>query len=347
MIIALVVFASNAASNVPEDIAKQSVSESAFATNGIVSSGYIETSSYSLDDFKIDEQDDVDIDGLGPLPASASAENDKVRHVMFSGTIKNDYFETVFTGESYYAKQGDNWILISGPTVSDSHTIPLKGVSALNDSNASSGGQYSVTGFSSTLDEDNGTYTSKATQEIEYDFWFGKDTATITRDFVFDGAQWKPVDDVSVVESESTFDLNGKSFKTVDGGTMRNDQSVNTTITFTDDENADSIGGEYSLSFVNSGSSENYIPFSLEGSLSGAIKHRFGEDSFELTLYDSTNSVTFIGSTSSFAASAETGKAPTLTLKTTTDTVYYRSTAWGATSERKLQTTYQSFVEEL
>ena len=266
---------------------------------------------------------------------------------MFSGTIKNDYFETVFTGESYYAKQGDNWILISGPTVSDSHTIPLKGVSALNDSNASSGGQYSVTGFSSTLDEDNGTYTSKATQEIEYDFWFGKDTATITRDFVFDGAQWKPVDDVSVVESESTFDLNGKSFKTVDGGTMRNDQSVNTTITFTDDENADSIGGEYSLSFVNSGSSENYIPFSLEGSLSGAIKHRFGEDSFELTLYDSTNSVTFIGSTSSFAASAETGKAPTLTLKTTTDAVYYRSTAWGATSERKLQTTYQSFVEEL
>ena len=155
------------------------------------------------------------------------------------------------------------------------------------------------------------------------------------------------MDDISVVESKSAFDLDGKSFKAVDGGTTRNDQSVNTTITFTNDENADSIGGEYSLSFVNSGSSENYIPFSLEGSFSGAIKHRFGEDSFEFTLYDSVNNVTFIGSTSYFASSAETGKAPTLTIKTTTDTVYYRSTAWGATNERKLQTTYQSFVEQL
>lgn len=340
-------FASNVTSNVPEGIAKQSVSESTFATSGIVSSGYIESSSYSLDDFEIDEQKDVDIDVLGSLSTTASVENDKARHVMFSGTIKNDYFETVFTGESYYVKQGDNWVLISGPTISDSHTIPLKGVSSLNSSNASPSSQYSVTGFSSTLDEDNGTYTSKATQEIEYDFWFGKDTATITQNFVFDGAQWKPVDDISVVESKSAFDLDGKSFKAVDGGTTRNDQSVNTTITFTNDEDADGIEGEYSLSFVNSGSSENYIPFSLEGSFSGAIKHRFGEDSFEFTLYDSANNITFVGSTSYFAASAETGKAPTLTIKTTTDTVYYRSTAWGATNERKLQTTYQSFVEQL
>lgn len=348
LVIALISFGASAASNVPEDIAKQSVQGSSFANNGIASNNYVEASSYSLDEFKIDKQEDVNIGALSSLFATGTAGKDKARHVMFSGKIKNDYFETSFTGESYYVKQGDNWVLASGPTISDSNTKPLQGVASLNGTSThfySSDASYSVSNFSSTLDENNGSYTSEATQDVEYDFWFGKDTAKNTQDFTFDGTQWKPLGDVSVSETKSTFALNGKSFKSVDRGTGWNNSSVDTTITFENGTDASNITGTYSLSYSYTGSSTEYTPFSIDGPLVGSIKHEFGQNTFDIELNDATNNVTFSGGSSSSGITAGSGTTNGIGLSTKTKSVYHKSRY--RDEGDVLEIYYQRFAEQV
>ena len=165
-IIVAAVVGFNMANNVPEDTVRQALQNSSTVADGIVASDYVTAQPYDLKNLKIDKQED---ESTGEIGAAITGSN-KARHVYFSGSMENDFFKTDFTGEAYYVKQGDTWVSLLGPSITGNTTTPLQGVGRISE--ASESDDYEISNFSSTLDSSNGAYTSTATQDVSYTFWF-------------------------------------------------------------------------------------------------------------------------------------------------------------------------------
>ena len=315
----------NMASNVPEDMVRQALQNSSTMTDGIASNSYVEPEPYSLDGFKIDKQQDEAAGDIG----KALVNSDKVRHVYFSGSMKNGYFKTDFTGEAYYVKQGDTWANVLGPSITSSNTIPLKGVARMGESTDD---DYAVSNFASTLDSNNGSYTSTATQDVAYSFWFATDTATNTCTFAFDGSTWKPTGDIAVSNMQTTTNFAGKKFEYVEtGSSLFRTGTTTSTIEFTNDGENGAVSATYTLNWKYSGDTSEgsagqyYLPVALSGDLQGTVQHTFGQDDFDIELNDTANQVTFAGGESYSTISAGNGESNTLSLSATTNAKSFES----------------------
>ena len=209
-------------------------------------------------------------------------------------------------------------------------TTPLQGVGRISE--ASESDDYEISNFSSTLDSSNGAYTSTATQDVSYRFWFATDTATNTRTFVFDGNCWKPTGDTAVSNMQTKTNFAGKKFEYTDTGSgIFKSGTTNSTIEFTSDGENGQVAATYSLDWKYSGdtsknsSGQYYLPVNLSGNLTGAIEHEFGKDNFSIELNDAENQVTFTGGESYATISAGDGESNTMSLSAATNTKYFES----------------------
>ena len=316
----------NMANNVPKDMVRQALQNSSTMTDGIASNDYVDDQPYSLDGFKIDKQQDEAAGEIG----KALVNSDKVRHIYFSGSMKNDFFKTDFTGEAYYVKQGDTWANVLGPSITGSTTTPLKGVTSMAYSDSDD--DYTVSNFASTLDSANGSYTSTATQDVAYSFWFATDTATNTCTFTFDGNRWKQVGDIQVSNMQTKTNFTGKKFEYMEtGSSLFRTGTTTSTIEFIDDGTDGSLTATYTLNWKYSGDTSEgsagqyYLPVNLSGTLSGSIDHTFGQDDFDIELNDSANQVTFTGGESYSSISAGDGASNTMSFSATTNTKSFES----------------------
>lgn len=325
-IIVAAVVGFNMANNVPEDTVRQALQNSSTVADGIVANDYVTAQPYDLKNLKIDKQED---ESTGEIGAAITGSN-KARPVYFSGSMENDFFKTDFTGEAYYVKQGDTWVSLLGPSITGNTTTPLQGVGRISE--ASESDDYEISNFSSTLDSSNGAYTSTATQDVSYTFWFATDTATNTRTFVFDGDRWKPTGDTAVSNMQTKTNFAGKKFEYADTGSgMFKSGTTNSTIDFTSDDENGQVAATYSLDWKYSGntskgsSGQYYLPVNLSGNLTGAIEHEFGKDNFSIELNDAENQVTFTGGEPYATISAGDGESNTMSLSAATNTKYFES----------------------
>lgn len=325
-IIVAAVVGFNMANSVPEDTVRQALQNSSTVTDGVVANDYVTAQPYNLKSFKIDKQEDESTGEIGV----AITGSDKARHVYFSGSMENDFFKTDFTGEAYYVKQGDSWVSLLGPSVTGNTTTPLQGVARI--SQATGNDDYEISNFSSTFDSSNGAYTSTATQDVSYTFWFATDTATNTRTFVFDGNCWKPTGDTAVSNMHTATNFAGKKFEYTDTGSgLFKTGTTNSTIEFTSDGENGQVAATYSLDWKYSGdtskgsSGQYYLPVNLTGNLTGTIEHEFGKDNYSIELNDAENQVTFTGGESYATISAGDGESNTMSLSAATNTKYFES----------------------
>lgn len=306
---------SGCAGGVPDDQVKQDVVSSSITANGLVPGSYVEESTYELTDLKVGKQEDENNSGI------------ETRRVDFSGKIANENFESTFTGHAYYAKQGDSWISVVGPTTDSGSTIPLKGVDGMTTGASLQDDGVSHSDFQSSFNEENGKYFSSATETVAYEFWFADDTATNTQDFTFDPSKgWLPQGDMKASELKTTYKLAGKTFNFVGDegwGYFSNTAGKGeSSLAFTDSSD-NSISAAYALDFTakEDGYTE-YTPVSLKGTAAGKPSHKFGESSFSVELNDKDGGVTFSCQSKTPEKVAGSGTVNALIADVNTNTVF-------------------------
>ena len=216
------------ANNVPEDTVRQALQNSSTVADGIVANDYVTAQPYDLKNLKIDKQED---ESNGRNRWQSCVQQQK-RAMYIFGIDGKRLLQNRLPGEAYYVKQGDTWVSLLGPSITGNTTTPLQGVGRIGE--ASESDDYEISNFSSTLDSSNGAYTSTATQDVSYTFWFATDTATYTRTFVFDGDRWKPTGDTAVSNMQTKTNFAGKKFEYTDTGSgMFKSGTTNSTIEFT------------------------------------------------------------------------------------------------------------------
>lgn len=304
VLLLLVVFVGgNAFGAVSTDAARTAFEQSSILSKGIVSQNYTNESAYHIKSFKIDSQEDL-LAKYGSEYRSLAQTmygSEDLKSVICSGTITNDSFETDFNVEIHFAKIGGNWVTIDTPETVSSSTKPLKGPdyvkkSASTSTSSNSNPLYSD--YSSSLEESDGVYTSTVEQTVTYEFWFAKDTAKSIQKFTFDGKSgWKTVGDEEQTDTNTTWNLPSKVF----GYEKVESLSKGTSdISLSFSEISDSAAKatykiHYKPSANSSSSYSTYNEVNLNGSASGKITHDFGKESFEFTLEDTGQSVTFSG----------------------------------------------------
>ncbi|AEB07041.1 hypothetical protein Corgl_0931 [Coriobacterium glomerans PW2] len=296
ILIGVVVFTSIANSNVPEEVVKKDFEKSSFVKKGSVLSTYCEESPYKIKEFKLDGQEDVaDTGGIDTALLHSATGNAKLRNVHISGKIANESFETTFTGHVCYSKDGNGWKL-SGDPITDTHTsIPLKGVSKMEDTSSNqfhlgSSVKPEFSDVSSTLDENDGSYTSTATVKVKYSFWFADDTAVNKQKFTFDeDGGWTPQGDVKVSDTKTEWKLSGKTFEYSKSGFGR-DLTMSLALKDSDGGN---LSAAYTIVQKASSASSAYKDLNLSGTATGKPAHKYGEDNFTLPLNDPDQQVSF------------------------------------------------------
>ena len=322
----------------PIETLKQDVQQS-IAQDGIASNNYVEKSAYTVTDLKITKQEQKKLSDFG----SDFLGVDDVYGVQFSGTIKNEYFETKFTGTAYYAKQNGKWVTILSPSADDSTTTPLKGVSKISSSTSTSNSsdyEVETTNFNSTLDNNGGSYTSAASQDTVYKYWFATDTCTTTQNFVFTGKEWKTSGDKTTSDQKTEWNLTGKEF--THEASASSSQSWSSTLTFTDASNPDSVKASYTMKWDGpNANNKYYVAGDYSGNLTGKLTHEFGKNTFKYELNDSANNVTYSGTSGSKTTTA--GQGSTNTLNNSIATKYIRHESSFSTSY--FEPTYSEFVQ--
>lgn len=352
VIVAIAIFVMSAG-NVPDDVVRQSFQGSSLAQSGAVSSQYTDNSPYEIKEFKVDKQEDYQFSSADERQLVKNwYGTDQMRVVTSSGKIANESFETTFTVESCFTKQNDQWLEVGSPDVVSKTTVPLKGVSSMDQLGNNANVSYSD--FSSTFDESNGSFTSTATQKVTYTYWFAADTATDTQTFVFDvSSGWKAQGDATASDQQTNWTLNGKTFEV-----SANDQQ-GSSWSYTKSRSGQIVFGEtaggtqnatYTYAWTPTDGASNqhntYSAVSLEGTASGELVHEFGNGSFTLELNDAEHSVTINCSSSGTSTVAGSGKTQTMKVGITTNATYHTYTGFGASREDKLKDTGLTYNEK-
>lgn len=329
---------------VPKKQVEQDFKANDIMTSGIVHSDFVNESPYELVKFSVTGQEkikDVSFEEFSEAFLGARPESTVI--VSYEGTMKNENFETQFTGVANYAKYNDSWQLLDDFETTSSTTTPLKGVDFLTPKPATvkTNEIEAVTSdFESDFKNDNGVYTSSASQTATYNFWFADDSAKNTRDFTFNNEKgWVPAGDVQVSDTKTSWKLAGRTFSAsekVDSsiGSGSSVGSYDSTFSFTDaPENT--INAEYTMDFKGGkGNEEDYMVFHdylLTGSLTGTPQHEFGTNKFTVEFNDAANGVTFTCSPSDTSLVAGSGTVNTLSIDMKTDKIYleYTKYSWG------------------
>lgn len=280
--------------SVPEDVVKNALKTETSIMSGIIQSEYVNESEYELTEFSVDSQkvEDQKVSGTNASMGFV------LGTVTFSGTVKNESFETQFTGTGSFTKMTKakeaEWTP-ADITIEWTQTKPLKGVDSMGDETEAR--NTVITDFSSTFEESNGSYTSTAQRKATYAFWFAEDSCTESQTYIFDKNQgWISSGDKQTSNRSTKYLFDGKSFVLSEESANPSfpAESRSSTVTF-----AGGDGGSLSASYtfdvksVDMYSSEDYQPISLSGTLVGVVSHDFGLEEFSLNFTDAKNNVTF------------------------------------------------------
>lgn len=324
VLVAIIAFVMPLFGGVPTDVARQAFAQSSLATNGAVSSNYTNASAYEIKDFRIDKQEDAlaGYDSDTRQMAKAWYGSDQLKTVYFSGTIANESFETNFTGECGFKNINGTWSQASdySMTIDSKETKPLKGVDTLSQKSSSSNVSYSD--FNSDFNESNGTYTSNATSTVTYTYWFATDTAKASQSFTFDPSSgWKASGDATTTDQNTEWTLRDKTFKYSGTEGIVSSANIDASITFGEASDG-SMSATYSTNYTPSAGMNNvgitYNSASVKGTATGKATHKFGDNSFSITLNDSGQSVDITCKYSSWTGSSDSKNAIIVTEDTKT-----------------------------
>lgn len=270
---------------------KQDMAESSLA-DGLVSATYTDDTAYEFRDVKVKDYKEYTETFWG-VPFD-------VLELTVDATAVNESFESQFVAEVYYVKSDNQWQFEGTPDITESTTIPIKGVDYLEGSyqhqNLVEGNAgYTVSDFQSSFEvSDAGVYTSTATERYTYEYWFADDVCTKTRSFTFDPEEgWVADGDEEVRDTSTTWKLSGKTFTATEsegGGT----DNVTSTLTF-GDVNDGELSVDYTLAFdatdANAYYTTSYYNVDLAGTATGVISHEFGEANLAIDMEDVSHSV--------------------------------------------------------
>lgn len=320
VVIAVAVFAINAG-KVSADIVEQDLKNSSIVASGITSSSYLDESAYELTDFKLVSQEKQSLELFGM--------RQDVQYVTFEGTIKNNNFETQFSGDATYTKNGDSWMLGISPSVLTHTTTPLKGVDNMGLSkNEDDSENVSFSDFNATLDENGGSYTSDASVTATQSFWFADDVSSLKATFTFDNdSGWTPRGDIQASDTKTSWKLKDTSFTLTDGGMFVPSGSYDCTLKFTDDADGN-VSADYTFNFTPNNENDvynTYTPVNLGGTVTGTMSHKFGENDFSVELNDAGNAVTLECRNTSAVKVAGAGTVNAIKVNADTHSVYRTS----------------------
>lgn len=319
--IGAIAFFALSSGNVPEETVKRAVQSTEFAQKGVVSPGYVNESPYQITEFKIDSQkDEKGFGDLGATLVQGVYGTETVRHVMFSGKIANESFETSFAGDVYCVKQGSEWKEMAKPSMRTTGSVPLKGVDRITKSaddktppNGFASSPLTYDGFTSTFDSADGAYSSQATVTAACTFWFATDTAQNSLVFDFKGESgWVPRGEVQVSDTKTNWTLSGKTFE---GSAKVSNGIGNASLSF-EEPTGDVLSATYSVAYAPDPDAPaatvlgpiHYNSVDLSGNVQGKPLHEFGRPSFSADLNDGEQSVTFSCSASNGSSALVAGQ---------------------------------------
>lgn len=305
---------------VSDQTVETDLQNSSLLAEGVVSPLYTQQSSYRLTSFTVTGREKDLAEKLGF--------SGKACQVAFSATIENEAFRTELEGSVHYARKGARWKQASEFQVIAQHTTPLQGVVCFDGAFLSSDaaaseeflsaevpGASSATlkaeGFSSSLEQVDGTWHSEASQKATAAFWFADDEMTWSQLFVFDNdAGWMPQERMQY-GGETVWKLAGKTFEldveqsSLPASSMgENFASLSFEGQIAPSESADKALSEgaatlrYSVDFSPKRTEDalyRYSAVELSGTFDGVLRHTLGQNSFSLEGEDAGEQVRFQG----------------------------------------------------
>ena len=271
------------------------IQESEVGTTGIIPSKYTDNSPYHMED--------LEITNITDTYTNSQSQKD----VDFSAVILNDFFRTEVQGNAIF-NTGSNLSYSKKPQVTWSDTIPIKGVSVIEYKTSGTSTEkydFDIASFNSSIVEENNTYKCKAVEAVEFNFGFCVDKANLTQIYKFDKKEgWKEDGQQEFSDKQTLWTLAGKTFAYDKIATNNYGNDVSCNITFKDSGAADTLAADFtvkrskdkSYSSNNSSNSTSYTEYydiNKQGSCSGHVEHKFGEETFSARLISTDKIVTF------------------------------------------------------
>lgn len=320
-------------SSIPVSAVEDGLKQSDTFTKGFVSDDYTNESTYSFSDIKITKCETVTDNYIASNVASMYG-GKELKSVDFEGKMKNDSFESQFSGNATFVKGTNGWQMVESPTKTWSTTKPLKAVdkfdlsslSSSSYSSSSSGVTTSSENFKAELKENGGVYSCEAYQDYKIEYWFGTDTASVKQNFKFNPEKgWEKQGDQEITNQKTEYYLAGKTFEYT-STSISGETSNTVSLTFKSSENTENQTADYSIVHSTGSSTSKYEKaVNLLGTASGTIKHTFGENSFIIELNDSGQQVTFSGRSSNAKNVEGVGRMNTMYLSVKTNANSYES----------------------
>ena len=320
-------------STVPASAVEAGLKQSDTFTKGFVSNDYTNESAYSFSDIKITKSENPSDSYTASSVASMYGGKD-IKSIEFEGKMKNDSFESQFSGKGTVVKGSNGWQMIGTPTKTWSTTKPLKAVekfdlgssSSSSYSSSSSDTTTSSENFTAELNDNDGVYTCEASQDYKIEYWFGADTAAVKQNFKFNPEKgWEKQGDQEITNQKTEYSLAGKTFECTSTSILGN-MTDTLSLTFKNSDKTENPTADYSIAHSTGSSTSEYNKaVNLSGSANGTIKHKFGENSFSIELNDAGQQVTFSGNSSYAKEVAGVGKMNTMYLSVKTNANSYES----------------------
>lgn len=328
-IVAAIVFVVMDADKVSNETLKSTLEQSSIVENGVVPQSYVEPTEYKIKNLKITDQKITTaaeaVSSQAYISTGTSDTNTPLSTVSYKATIENENFSSEIEGTVQFLKRNDRWVAVASPssnTLLTYSTKPLKGVSKIDNVGLSLFLTDS-SDFEATLNENEGSFFSTASEKVTYEYWFAKDSATVSQNYKFDQKKgWLPVGNPQLSNQETVWTLEGKTFK------YENVSNTKTTVGLSFKScSSDSVVADHSVLYTPSDGLRklDYVDVSISGEAKGKPIHTFGTDKFSVEMSDGENRVIYKidGTTASKTAIANTVYA--LDASVDTDFTYRKS----------------------
>ena len=269
-------------------------------SSGFISSEFVNDSDYKFTDTRVNINEKIDrsAPAYSALDSSIKNEiksaNSDLYHVEWYGKATNDSFESEYTAEGYFVKEGLGFRNVGSVTKTWSTTKPIKGIDVfyLNNGKASAYAGYCISNtsenFECEFNEADQTCTAKQKYSVKY--WWGSDSVDVTQKFTFDENKgWKTDGETKTDNLVTNYtELVDMSFgnSSIGYGSSYYSSSSSTSKTGSikfKNCSQESVTAEYSLAYhPASGSSDNTID--LNGEANGTLKHSLSQTGFEFEL---------------------------------------------------------------
>lgn len=315
-IVALVVFSCVS----DQDKMKNLIMQTRIMKDGVISQRYTSYTTYKVEEFKITFTSDT-----------SSGNNSTNKYCEFETTIQNDAFKSDIKANcNFLVDSRGNFTLSNDPQVMEKNTVPLTGVTDIeykSGSDSSKDYEFNIIDFNSDFAESGDTYTSTASENVEFKYWFGTDKGTVTQTFKFSqDSGWKTEGKQEIANKTTVYSLTSKSFVYSYTGSSNYDVNKKSVLTFKDSGQPNVMAADYSVyreakKKTSTYDSSTYYEINKTGSFTATPTHDFGTTDFKVTFSDGT--VTFKISKVSSKTNNNTDELKhTLSVSLSTELVY-------------------------